>query len=74
MKSKNIPVDIKLKTAKEAQIEIEEIISSLEKSEKSLKDSMDKYNRMIHLNYHIQEEFRKKLKVIQNSKNSLNKD
>mgnify|MGYP006137121107 CR=1 FL=1 len=70
MKSKNIPVDIKLKTAKEAQIEIEEIISSLEKSEKSLKDSMDKYNRMIHLNNHIQEKFREKSKEISNPKNS----
>jgi len=68
MKSKNIPVDIKSKTAKEAQIEIKELISSLENSEKSLQDSISKYNRMIHLNNHIQEKFRERFKEISNSK------
>jgi exonuclease VII small subunit len=68
MKSKNIPVDIKSKTAKEAQIEIKELISSLENSEKSLQDSISKYNRMIHLNNHIQEKFRERSKEISNSK------
>ena len=67
MKSKNIPVDIRSKTTKEAQIEIKEVISSLESSEKNLQDSMDKYNRMIHLNNHIQEKFREKSKEILNS-------
>ena len=70
MKSKNIPADIRLKTTKEAQIEIKEIISNLESSDKSLDDSMDKYNRMIHLNNHIQEKFRAKSKEISNSNNS----
>tara|TARA_X000000368_G_C22577686_1_gene513658 strand:+ start:140 stop:364 length:225 start_codon:yes stop_codon:yes gene_type:complete len=69
MKSKNIPADIRSKTTKEAQIEIKEIISSLENSEKSLKDSIDKYNRMIHLNNYIQEKFREKSKEISNSNN-----
>ena len=68
MKSKKIPVDIKSKTAKEAQIEIKELISSLENSEKSLQDSISKYNRMIHLNNHIQEKFRERSKEISNSK------
>ena len=70
MKSKNIPADIRLKTTKEAQIEIKEIISNLESSDKSLNDSMDKYNRMIQLNNHIQEKFRAKSKEISNSNNS----
>ena len=70
MKSKNIPADIRSKTTKEAQIEIKEIISNLESSDKSLNDSMDKYNRMIHLNNHIQEKFRVKSKEISNSNNS----
>jgi exonuclease VII small subunit len=74
MKSKNIPADIRAKTVEEAQNEIKEIIKNLENNETNLRESTDKYNRMMHLNYHIQEEFRKKLKVIQNSKNSLNKD
>jgi len=70
MKSKNIPADIRSKTSKEAQSEIKEIISSLESSEKSLQESMDKYNRMMHLNNYIQEQFREKSKEISNSNNS----
>jgi len=30
-------------------------------------ESIDKYNRMMQLNYHIQEEFKKKLKEIKGS-------
>ena len=64
MKSKNIPDDIKSKSIKEAQNEIKEIISNLENTETNLEESMDQYDRMIQLNYHIQEQFRKKLKEI----------
>jgi exonuclease VII small subunit len=67
MKSKNIPADIRSKTSKEAQSEIKEIISSLESSEKSLQESIEKYNRMMHLNNYIQEQFREKSKEISNS-------
>ena len=67
MKSKNIPADIRSKTSKEAQSEIKEIISSLESSEKSLQESKEKYNRMMHLNNYIQEQFREKSKEISNS-------
>jgi exonuclease VII small subunit len=70
MKSKNIPADIRSKTSKEAQSEIKEIISSLESSEKSLQESIEKYNRMMHLNNYIQEQFREKSKEISNSNNS----
>ena len=59
MKSKNIPADIKSKSIKEAQNEIKQIISNLEDPETNLKESLDRYNRMMHLNYHIQEEFKK---------------
>ena len=64
MKLKNIPGDIKLKSVKEAQNEIKEIITNLESTETNLEESMDKYNRMMQLNYHIQEQFKKKLKEI----------
>ena len=64
MKSKNIPADIRKKTIKEAQNEIKEIITNLENSETNLEESMYKYNRMMQLNYHIQEQFKKKLKEI----------
>jgi len=67
MKSKNIPADIKSKSIKEAQNEIKEIITNLENTETNLEESMDKYNRMIQLNYHIQEQYKKKLQEIKGS-------
>ena len=79
MKSKKIPVDIKSKSIKEAQNEIKEIITNLESAETNLEESMNKYNRMMQLNYHIQEQFKKKLKEIKrsdfyNDKRSIIKD
>jgi exonuclease VII small subunit len=72
MKSKNIPVDIKSKTIKEAQNEIKSILENLEKTETNLEDSIAKYNRMIQLNHHIQEQFKQKAKEI--SETDLNKN
>ena len=79
MKSKNIPADIKSKSIKEAQNEIKQIIENLESTEINLEESMNKYNRMMQLNYHIQEQFKKKLKEIKrsdfnNDKKSIIKD
>jgi len=79
MKSKNIPADIKSKSIKEAQNEIKQIVSNLEGTETNLEESMDKYNRMMQLNYHIQDQFKEKLKEIKssdfdNNKKSLIKD
>ena len=73
MKSKNIPADIKSKSIKEAQNEIKEIIANLENTDTNLTESLDKYNRMMQLNYHIQEEFKKKLKEIKAADFSNNK-
>ena len=67
MKLKNIPADIRSKSIKEAQNEIKEIIAKLENAETDLEDSMKKYNRMMHLNFHIQEQFKKKAKEIKQS-------
>ena len=67
MKSKNIPADIKSKSIKEAQNEIKQIILNLENTETNLEESIDKYNRMMKLNNHIQEEFKKRLKKIKDS-------
>ena len=74
MKSKNIPVDIKFKSIKEAQNEIKEIITNLEDNNTNLEESVDKYNRMMHLNEHIQEQFKKQLKEIRNSNFKDKKD
>ena len=67
MKLKNIPPDIRAKSIKEAQIEIKEIIAKLENTETDLESSMEQYNRMIYLNFHIQEQFRKKANEIKQS-------
>jgi exodeoxyribonuclease VII small subunit len=79
MKSKNIPADIKSKSIKEAQNEIKEIINNLENTDTNLEESVSKYNRMIQLNSHIQDEFKRKLSKIRDSKynnkeDSSNKD
>ena len=67
MKSKNIPPDISLKSIKEAQNEIKEIINKFENNETNLENSMDQYNRMLQLNNHIQGQFKKKAKEIKKS-------
>ena len=78
MKSKNIPADIRTKSIKEAQNEIKEIIEKLENTETKLEDSIEQYDRMIQLNYHIQDQFRQKANEIKqsflqkNKKNLLN--
>ena len=60
MKSKNIPPDIRTKSPKDAQNEIKEIIEKLENKDTNLRDSMSEYNRMMQLNIHIREQFKKK--------------
>ena len=73
MKSEKIRVDIKSKSIKEAQNEIKEIITNLENTKTNLEESMDKYNRMMQLNFHIREQFKKKLTEIKDSDFDNNK-
>ena len=73
MKSKNIPADIRIKSIKEAQNEIKQIIEKLENSETNLEDSMELYNRMMQLNYHIQDQFKQKANKIKQSTLHKNK-
>ncbi len=68
MKLKNIPADIRAKSIKEAQNEIKELIANLENNETNLEDSMEKYNRMLQLNYYIHEKFKKKANEIKKVK------
>ena len=67
MKLKNIPADIRIKSIKEAQDEIKQIIEKLENTDTNLEDSIEQYNRMIQLNYHIQDQFRQKANEIKQS-------
>ena len=67
MKSKNIPADIRAKSIKEAQNEIKQILEKLENTETNLQDSIEQYNRVIQLNYHIQDQFKRKANKIKES-------
>jgi len=73
MKSKNIPADIKVKSIKEAQNEIKEIIENLENTVTNLEDSREHYDRMMQLNTHIQDKFRQKAIEIRKSTVHKNK-
>jgi len=64
MKGKNILAEIKSKSLKEAKAEINEILNKLEKSNADLQGFSDDYQRLIHLNKHIYDLFKKKTKNI----------
>jgi len=67
MKLKNIPPDIKAKSIKDAQNEIKYILEQLENNDTNLEKSLEKYNRMIQLNNHIHDEFKKLAQKISKS-------
>jgi len=73
MNSKKIPADISKKSIKEAQSEIKMIIEKLENDETNLEDSIEQYNRMIQLNYHIHTKFKNKAGEIKKTKFNKNK-
>ena len=68
MKTENIPADIKSKSLKETRDEIDEILSKLEKQETNLADSIGDYQRLIYLNKHVDQLFKKKFKEISEKK------
>ena len=68
MKFENIPADIKSKSLKEAKDEIDEILRKLESLNTNLDDSINDYQRLIQLNNHIEELFKKKFKEISERK------
>ena len=64
MKFENIPADIKSKSLKETRKEIDMILSKLEKQDTNLDESIGDYQRLILLNKHIDQLFKKKFKEI----------
>ena len=70
MKNENIPADIKSKSLKESRDEIDAILSKLEKQETNLDDSIQDYKRLILLNKHIDQLFKKKFREISEKKNN----
>ena len=70
MKIENIPADIKSKSLKETRDEIDAILSKLEKQDTNLDDSIVDYQRLILLNKHVDQLFKKKFKEITEKKNN----
>ena len=70
MKTENIPADIKSKSLKEARDEINAILSKLEKQETNLDESIGDYQRLIYLNKHVDQLFKKKFKEISEKLNN----
>ena len=69
MKNENIPADIKSKSLKEARDEIDAILSKLENHQTNLDESISDYQRLIQLNKHMDELFKKKFKEISGKNN-----
>ena len=64
MKNENIPDDIKSKSLKEIRDEIDAILGKVENQQTNLDESKNDYERLIQLNKHMDELFKKKLKEI----------
>ena len=64
MTDKNIPTDIKSKSIKETKEEINKILEKIEKDDANLDSHAEDYDRLLKLNKHIDELFKKKLKEI----------
>ena len=69
MNSKNIPADIKDKSIKETKEEINKILEKIEKGDTNLESYINDYDKLLKLNKHMDDLFKKKLKEI----NSLGK-
>ena len=70
MKNENILANIKSKSLKEAKDEINEILVKLESENLDIDSKKDDYTRLIQLNKHIENLFKKKSKEITNTKSS----
>ena len=68
MKFENIPADIKSKSLKEAKEEINQILGKLENQEGNLEDYQNDYFKLVQLNKHVDELFKKKFKEISQNK------
>ena len=68
MKNENILTDIKSKSLKEARAEIDAIFSKLERQDTNLEESKNDYRRLMELNKHIDELFKKKFKEFKKKK------
>ena len=74
MKNENIPAEVKSKSLKEARDEINDILNKLESKDADLSSSIEDYKRLIQLNKHIDELFKKKVREISAIKKEIKKD
>ena len=70
MTSKNIPADIRSKSIKETREEINKILEKIEKGDTNLESHTSDYDKLLKLNKHMDELFKKKFKEI--SQNKIN--
>ena len=63
MKFENIPADIKSKSLKESQEEIDLILTKLESQKFDLNNTEIEYKRLINLNKHVENLFKEKFKI-----------
>ena len=73
MKNENIPAKVKSKSLKEARDEINDILNKLESQDADLSASIEDYKRLIQLNNHIDELFKKKVREISAIKKEIKK-
>ena len=75
MTNKNIPSDIKSKSIKETKEEINKILEKIEKDNVNLESYTYDYDRLLKLNKHIDELFKKNSKklILKEKKMLLNK-
>ncbi len=74
MKNENIPADIKSKSIKEVQDEINVILNKLEDMNINLDDSIDDYQRLLKLNKYIDALFKRKVKEISSISKKIKKN
>tara|TARA_Y100000996_G_scaffold391109_1_gene352840 strand:- start:82 stop:312 length:231 start_codon:yes stop_codon:yes gene_type:complete len=74
MKIENIPADIKSKSLKEATEEIDLILTKLESEKLDLNGAETEFKRLIALNKHIENLFKKKSKEISSNKEKKQDD
>ena len=73
MKNENIPAEVKSKSLKEARDEINDILNKLESKDVDLASSIEDYKRLIQLNNHIDQLFKKKVREISAIKKEIKK-
>ena len=68
MKNENIPGDLKSKSIKDIKEEINEFLVKLENKDVNLDSNIKEYERLLKLNKHMNELFKKKLRELSKRK------